>query len=109
MNKELHIVKLLLEEELKFLNKYIFYSNMLKKNSIVMNDINEQDINLLNEYYQHSLQANSVIEIRQNLLTRICNSIEDECEHIWETDQIDIDPDRSQTIIYCIKCKKNKI
>jgi hypothetical protein len=34
---------------------------------------------------------------------------EDICVHIFIKDLIDIDPDRSQTIIYCEKCYMNKM
>ena len=45
--------------------------------------------------------------MRKDLLTRVNLEIEDNCNHVWETDLIDIDPDNSKTIQYCTKCEKN--
>jgi hypothetical protein len=99
---DLHIIKNLLIEELNFLERYHFYAQLYKKNR--KNDNNSP---LLNEYYQHSFQASDMIGMRKDLLTRVNLEIEDNCNHVWETDLIDIDPDNSKTIQYCTKCEKN--
>lgn len=51
---------------------------------------------------------NSQLETKKHLLKEINERIEENCNHNWITDSIDIDPDRSQTIIYCEHCEKNK-
>ena len=50
----------------------------------------------------------SQLETKQHLLNEINERIEENCNHNWITDLIDIDPDRSKTIIYCEYCEKNK-
>tara|TARA_Y100000992_G_scaffold289837_1_gene244779 strand:- start:3517 stop:3843 length:327 start_codon:yes stop_codon:yes gene_type:complete len=102
---ELHIVKHLLEEEINFLDKYYFYAEIFKRNKNYLE--NDDKFLLLNEYYQHLPQASSIINKRKDLLTRINLEIEKNCNHVWETDLIDIDPDKSMTIHYCTKCEKN--
>jgi hypothetical protein len=40
------------------------------------------------------------------LLEDVCQCIRrEQCSHIIESDLIDIDPDNSKTIYYCIKCE----
>jgi hypothetical protein len=39
----------------------------------------------------------------------MCDIEEDPCCHEWVDDLIDIDPDRSMHIIYCILCYKTKV
>lgn len=104
INSELRTVKHIIEEEIHFLDKYTFYSNIFKKNKRGYEDDN--NLQLLQEYYQHSIHVESVIRQRTGLLTRINSQIENNCVHVWETDLIDINPDRSQTIKYCSKCEK---
>ena len=36
------------------------------------------------------------------------NEIKNNCEHEWITDLIDIHPDKSQIICYCIRCEVTK-
>ena len=100
-NNDLQIIKNLLIEELNFLEKYHFYAQLYKKNK------QSDSSTLLHEYYQHSFQAPSMIGSRKDLLTRVNLELEENCNHVWETDLIDLDPDRSKTIHYCTKCEKN--
>lgn len=100
-------VQYLLQTEIAFLEKYSFYATHFKHNHLqrmAKNPPDKTDI-LLQEYYQHSYQVSSVIETRKNLLRRITQQIQLTCKHEWETDLIDIDPDRSQTIVYCKICE----
>ena len=39
-----------------------------------------------------------------NILNMISNYLHAHCQHNIITDQIDVDPDRSETIRYCDKC-----
>jgi len=50
----------------------------------------------------------SQLETKKHLLKEINKRIEENCNHNWITDLIDIDPDTSKTIIYCEHCEKNK-
>ena len=104
INSELQTVKEIIEYEIHFLDKYFFYSNIFNKNKRDYKD--DDNVQLLQEYFQHSNQAVSVINKRTDLLSRIKSQIEKNCNHTWETDLIDIDPDRSQMIKYCTKCEK---
>ena len=104
INSELQSVKQIIEYEISFLDKYFFYSNIFNKNKRDYKD--DKNLQLLQEYFQHSNQVESVINKRADLLSRINSQIQNNCDHTWETDLIDIDPDRSQTIKYCTKCEK---
>lgn len=109
-DSDLWNVKYLLQTEIAFLEKYSFYATHFKHNRlqrVTKNPPDKTDI-LLQEYYQHSYQVSSVIETRKNLLRRITQQIQLTCKHEWETDLIDIDPDNSQTIVYCKICEKLK-
>ena len=33
---------------------------------------------------------------------------DEDCQHEWVEDLIDIDPDRSMYIVYCVLCEKTK-
>jgi len=48
------------------------------------------------------------IEITTELLTELKIYCRDQCEHEWVDDLIDIDPDKSQHIVYCQKCELMK-
>ena len=104
INSELQTVKHIIEEEIRFFDKYSFYSSIFNKNKRGLE--HDNNLQLLQEYYQHSNHVESVIRQRTELLTRINSQIEHNCVHVWETDLIDIDPDCSQTIKYCSKCEK---
>ena len=110
MDKELQIVKGLLETEIAFLEKYAFYAKQVKHTHLqhmAKNTPDNTDI-ILQEYYQHSYQVSSVIEKRKDILHRIHEEMQLKCSHDWEEDLIDIDPDTSQTIVYCKICEKMK-
>jgi hypothetical protein len=104
----------------------IYYSSIELQLNDKISDIN----NIINEFnntdiffdkYPHILQEYQMLfgdfiipdnEIKLNKLTKFINSLEilitDLCNHIFVYDLIDINPDRSQTIQYCIKCHKTK-
>jgi len=48
------------------------------------------------------------LETKQELLKKIENVIYKNCEHNWIDDWIDIDPDTSKHIIYCLHCELQK-
>jgi hypothetical protein len=50
----------------------------------------------------------SQLQTKKLLLQEIKTKIDENCNHTWITDLIDIDPDTSKTIIYCEHCEKSK-
>lgn len=66
---------------------------------------------LLNQYLNMFEEKDSYNELINNLETLkkyIENKIKNRCVHEWVDDLIDIDPDRSQRICYCVKCELTK-
>lgn len=66
---------------------------------------------LLTEYLTMFDNEDANNEITNNLETLklyIKNKLENKCQHEWVKDLIDIDPDRSQHICYCVKCEVTK-
>jgi hypothetical protein len=54
--------------------------------------------------------SNSKLNVVKNkdTQTNVRNKTKNNCEHEWVKDLIDIDPDRSKEICYCIKCELTK-
>ena len=48
------------------------------------------------------------LETKQELLKKIENVIYKNCKHNWTDDWIDIAPDTSKRIIYCLHCELQK-
>jgi len=82
--------------------------NLLNNNyfelKITNNSLFKQYLNMYNDY---DLYYESISKL-ENLKTQIENYIKNKCEHEWVNDTIDIDPDRSQNICYCLKCELTK-
>jgi hypothetical protein len=54
------------------------------------------------------LNDNTTLNKKVSISSLIKNNIINQCEHEWVKDLIDIDPDRSKEICYCIKCEMTK-
>jgi hypothetical protein len=85
------------------------------KNRIQNFNNNYFDIKCNDELLNRYLNMFNDIQIYNELicdLEKLQNSIKDKiknkCEHDWVNDTIDIDPDRSQNICYCVKCEITK-
>lgn len=53
-------------------------------------------------------ECNEVICDLYRLKDSIKDKIKDKCEHDWVNDTIDINPDSSKNICYCVKCEITK-
>ena len=45
---------------------------------------------------------------KQEILRKIKRVIDENCQHNWITDDIDIGPEHTERIIYCDICEKSK-
>ena len=84
-------------------------------NSIQFVDNNYFDIicndELLKRYlnvFDNVKECNEVICDLYRLKDSIKDKIKDKCEHYWVNDTIDINPDSSKNISYCVKCEITK-
>ncbi len=64
----------------------------------------QEYINMFNDEDTYQALINNL----DNLKLFIKDLINKKCEHEWIDDMIDIDPDSSQTICYCVKCEVTK-
>lgn len=75
--------------------------------------------NLDNDYFEKNNLYSDLLEIDENYLANLTeqlsnykNIVEDKlnniCVHEWTDDYIDITPELSQNICYCIKCEVTK-
>lgn len=63
---------------------------------------------LLNQYlnmFEDTETYNELIINLETLIKHVQHHIQNKCQHEWIDDLIDIDPDRSQNICYCINCE----
>ena len=84
-------------------------------NSIQFVDNNYFDIicndELLKRYlnvFDNVKECNEVICDLYRLKDSIKDKIKDKCQHDWVNDTIDINPDSSKNICYCLKCEITK-
>ena len=81
------------------------------KNSINSLNNNFFEVNcndpLLSKYL-HMFEYNELIINLETLIKYVEYHIKNMCNHEWVKDVIDIDPDRSQEICYCVKCEVTK-
>ena len=85
------------------------------KNRIKIFDNNYFDIKcndeLLNRYlnvFDNVRECNELIVDLHRLKEGVKDKIKDKCEHDWVNDTIDINPDSSKNICYCVKCEITK-
>jgi hypothetical protein len=85
------------------------------KNRIQIFNNNYFDINcndeLLNRYlnvFDNVAECNELVCDLYRLKDSIKDKIKDKCEHDWVNDTIDINPDSSKNICYCVKCEITK-
>jgi hypothetical protein len=101
--------------------RHIEYVKITKNKLKEINDnINKLDSNYVDlkcdgplfvEYfdmYRNNDMYKKVINNFETLKAEITNNIKNICEHEWIEDDIDISPDRSQRICYCVKCEATK-
>jgi len=85
------------------------------KNSIQFFDNNYFEIicndELLKRYlnmFDNVKEFNELICHLHRLKDSVKDKIKDKCEHHWVNDTIDINPDSSKNISYCVKCEITK-
>lgn len=98
------------EDEIKTLNRHInIYNSYFNENSnfLYLND--EYDKIFFSMFSNKKIiEIKEMLHIKKNFLNYITKVIYKNCNHTWIYDSIDIDPDRSKTIIYCNKCFLDK-
>ena len=63
----------------------------------------------LKSHFEREVQSlRNEIESATQLLSELRRYCREQCEHEWVKDYIDINPDKSQHIIYCSKCELMK-
>jgi hypothetical protein len=116
METEKNILPLILETTEQFLKSLCDLKNNIHNINISINKLNNtyftehQDKDFYTKYnslYElESLQNLSLfVEEFKNIVE---NKLENICDHEWIEDYIDIDPDRSKKICYCVRCNVTK-
>jgi len=81
------------------------------------NDVNSNENNYFEENQEIFHRFQQIINevnihhlsfLLQDFKCYVDFKLENCCEHVWINDDIDIDPDRSQRIVYCSKCGISK-
>jgi hypothetical protein len=85
------------------------------KNNIQFVDNNYFEIicndELLKRYlnvFDNVKECNELVCDLHRLKDSVKDKIKDKCEHDWVNDTIDINPDSSKNICYCVKCEITK-
>lgn len=88
--------------------------NNIKKHITTLNN-NYFDVNCSGELYDGYLSMfddvysyNEIIRNLELLKADVQHKIVNRCNHEWVIDTLDIDPDKSQHICYCVKCELTK-
>ena len=84
------------------LNKIKDNINLLDNNC--NDDLFKQYVNM----FDNTELYNDLITNLETLTNCIHSHIKNKCDHEWVNDTIDIDPDMSQDICYCVKCEVTK-
>ena len=96
--KTLLILKLHLESEIKLLEN---------KSIEEMSDDPVVDL-FFSRYLLHNLKLKDYYNVKLGLLEDINSYLLENCQHVWEDDYIDINPERSMNITYCNLCCMSK-
>ena len=68
---------------------------------------NDELLQYINVFENQEIYDDLIINL-EVLKNEIQTHIKNNCEHEWINDSIDIDPDRSRDICYCVKCDLTK-
>ena len=88
-----------IKESMKHLNTDYF-----KKIQRHRHELFQQYLEFIDDEHSWDNIQNNLTEIKSFVKEQLKNR----CNHIWVTDLIDIDPDRSKTICYCSLCEIEK-
>ena len=69
---------------------------------------NDDTLNRYLNVFDNVAECNALIGDLHRLKDNIKDKIKDKCEHDWVNDTIDINPDSSKNICYCVKCEITK-
>jgi hypothetical protein len=91
-------------------NRIIKIKNSINSLNNIFFEVKYKDP-LLTQYlnmFEDTKTYNELVINLETLITDLEYHIKNKCEHEWVNDLIDIDPDRSQQICYCVKCEITK-
>lgn len=71
-------------------------------------DVTEKENSILHKYKDLSVICSIVFDKIHDLSNDIDKYLDDNCLHNWIYDSIDIDPEHSNLIKYCINCNTTK-
>ena len=80
----------------------------LLDNNFFDNNCNDDLFNQYVNIFDNTELYNGLITNLETLTNYIHSHIKNTCDHEWINDSIDIGPDRSQDICYCVKCEVTK-
>ena len=83
------------------------YVNILSYLTEIMNSYEEMTIYSADYLIQYNKYKNEISDIKHSI-NSMNYSIRQLCEHEFIEDEIDLTPDRSMKIEYCIKCECTK-
>ena len=93
-----------------YLNEIINYKSSFDH---IINEYKElfKDKDEIIEEYKHIYDDKSLKDLLQIIVEfndKVANELYQNCSHDFVSDMVDIDPDRSEEILYCSKCELHK-
>ena len=112
--------EILLDMNKTLINLLNSINNTISQMNMIDEDIRRLDNNyfleerdqiwpkLLELFSVDNLSIHNLTNLLSNYNTMVNNQIDSLCDHEWIIDEIDIGPDTSKRVCYCIKCEISK-